>query len=68
MEEKLNNLFLDIREIILDLIQRKHVDLDILSFKLGVSRKTFINNFYQRIDDYTFYLETLSLLERWEVQ
>ena len=67
MEEKLNNLFLSIRDSIFRLIQEKNVDVDILAFDLGISRQTFINNFSKRINDFTFYLQTLSLLEKWEV-
>ena len=67
MEEKLNNLFFHIRERIFRLIQEKNVDVDVLAFDLGISRKTFIENFNKRIDDFTFYLQTLSLLENWEV-
>ncbi len=67
MEEKLNNLFFHIRESIFRLIQEKNVDVDVLAFDLGISRKTFVENFNKRIDDFTFYLQTLSLLENWEV-
>ena len=67
MEEKLNNLFFHIRESIFRLIQEKNVDVDVLAFDLGISRKTFVENFSKRIDDFTFYLQTLSLLENWEV-
>lgn len=67
MEEKLNNLFLCIRDNIFRLIQEKNVDVDVLAFDLGISRQTFINNFSKRINDFTFYLQTLSLLEKWEV-
>ena len=67
MEENLNNLFFHIRESIFRLIQDKNVDVDILAFDLGISRNTFVENFNKRIDDFTFYLQTLSLLENWEV-
>ena len=66
MEEKLNNLFFNIRDSIFRLIQEKNVDVDILAFDLGISRRTFIENFSKRINDFTFYLQTLSLLEKWE--
>ena len=67
MEEKVNNLFLSIRERVFQLIQEKNVDIDILAFDLGISRRTLISNLSTRIDDFTFYLQTLSLLENWEV-
>ena len=66
MEEKLDNLFLSMRDSIFRLIQDKNVDVDILAFDLGISRRTFIENFSKRINDFTFYLQTLSLLEKWE--
>ncbi len=66
MEEKLNNLFLSIRDSIFRLMQEKDIDIDILAFDLGVSRQTFTDNFTKRNDDFTFYLQTLSLLEKWE--
>ena len=66
MEEKLNNLFFYLRSDVFKLIQEKNIDVDILSFNLGIGRETFINNFSKRIDDFSFYLQTLSLLESWE--
>ena len=66
MEEKLNNLYLNIKNSIFRLIEEKNVDVDILSFNLGIDRNAFINNFSNRIKDFTFYLQTLSLLENWE--
>ena len=65
MENKLNNLFLNIRDSIFRLIQQKNVDVDVLAFNLGISRQNLIYNFNNRIDDFTFYLQTLSLLENW---
>ncbi len=67
MKEKLNSLFLSISDNIFRLIQEKNVDIDILAFDLGISRQTFIDNFSKRNKDFTFYLQTLSLLENWEL-
>lgn len=67
MEEQLNNLFIYLRQHIYTLIQDKNVDIDALAFDLGIDRQNFIENFNQRIEDFTFYLQTLSLLEKWEV-
>ena len=66
MEVKLNSLFYDIKDTIIRLIQKKNIDIDILAFNLGISRNTFIENFNKRIDDFTFYLQALSILESWE--
>ena len=68
MEENLDNLFFNIREDIFKLIQEKHVNINILAFDLGISTKTFLENFNRRIEDFTFYLQTISLLENWEVE
>ena len=66
MEEKLDNLFLNIRDDIFRLIQEKNVGIDELAFDLGISRQVFIDNISRRIKDFSFYLQTLSLLENWE--
>ena len=68
MEEMLNSLFISLRSNIFQLINEKNIDIDILSFDLGISRQTFIDNFKSRIEDFTFYLQTLSLIENWEVE
>ena len=66
MEVKLNSLFYDIKDTIIKKKKKKNIDIDILAFNLGISRNTFIENFNKRIDDFTFYLQTLSILESWE--
>lgn len=66
MENKLDALFLQFKNHIFKLIREKNIDIDILAFDLGIGRKTFINNFVNRSDDFTFYLQTLSLAEHWE--
>lgn len=65
-EEQLNKLFLNIRNAIFRIIQVKQVDIDDLTFNLGISRNEFVENFSKRINDFPFYLQTLSLLENWE--
>ena len=67
MEETLNDLFLRIRENIFFLIKEKNVDIDILAFDLGIDREDFLESINSRTNDFTFYLQTLSLLENWEV-
>lgn len=64
---ELDNLFDNIRHTVFELIEQKNVDIDILAFDLGIDRKTFINNFMHRIEDFSFYLQTITLLEKWEV-
>lgn len=67
MEQNLNNLFLITKELCYNLMQQKNVNIDDLSYKLGISRKDFINNFLNQTEDFTFYLQTVDLLEKWEV-
>ena len=66
MNNKLDDLFYKIKERIFELISQKNVNIDALTFDLGINRDTFINNFAKRIEDFTFYLQTLSLLENWD--
>lgn len=63
-----NNLFDNLKNRIVKLVYEKNIDIDYLSFKLGLSSREFIKNFYREIDDFTFYLQTLSLVEHWEEQ
>lgn len=66
MNQNLDNLFDNIKNTIFNLIYENNVDIDLLSFDLGIDSITFISNFSTRIDDFTFYLQTLSLVENWE--
>ncbi len=68
MESKLDNLFYMVKEQVYKLMEEKDVDINILAFNLGVDRKTFIENFTRRIEDFTFYLKTLDVLDDWEVE
>lgn len=66
METELNNLFINIRNDILKIIQEKNVDIDILALDLGINRRILISNLRNRIENFTFYLKALTLLEHWE--
>lgn len=66
MKQELDNLFLFIKNRVYSLIQDYNIDIDLLAFDLKMDRDTFIENFTQRIDDFNFYLQTLSLVENWE--
>ncbi len=67
METELNNLFINIRNDILKIIQEKNVDIDILALDLGINRRILISNLRNGIENFTFYLKALTLLEHWEV-
>ena len=66
MNKELDNLFNNIKTTIFNLIYEKNVDIDLLSFDLGIDTITFITNFSKRIDNFTIYLQTLNLVENWE--
>lgn len=66
MVKKLDDLFYSIRFDTLRIIKEKDIDINALAFDLGIDQETFINNYIKRIDDFTFYLEAISLVENWE--
>ena len=49
----------------LSLITSKNVDIDELSFQLGVSKERFMKYFNKPSYDLTFYLKTYNLLIEW---
>lgn len=65
MEQKLNNYFYELRNTTFNMIREKNVDIDLLASELGIDRQTFIDNFTGRIDDFSFYLKTIELLDSW---
>lgn len=66
MKEQLDVLFVSIRNTILLMIKEKNIDIDCLAFDLGLNKQELLNNFSNRNDDFTFYLQTLSVVENWE--
>lgn len=68
METRLDNLFYMVKEQVYKLMDEKDVDINILAFNLGIDTQQFINNFRTRINDFTFYLQTLNVLDNWEVK
>ncbi len=65
IEKKLDILFLNIKNDCMNIIKEKDIDLDELSFMLGISSKEFISNFQTRIKDFSFYIETYRILTEW---
>lgn len=63
--QKLEQLFLEVKRDCVRLISQKDVNIEELSFQLGVSTKQFIENFQTRIRDFSFYLQTYHLLVEW---
>ncbi len=60
-------LILNMKYDILKLIKEKNVSIDLLSASLGLTNEMFENNLYKTTNDITFYLQTLNILENWEV-
>lgn len=54
-----------VKEII-DTIKIKNIDIESLAFDLGLETREFIDNLFTREKSFLFYLQTLSLVERWE--
>lgn len=67
MEKKeLENEFKKVKQHIFKVIEEKNIDVDVLSFKLGIDRISFIENMSKIDNNYEFYLRTLDLLDKWE--
>lgn len=66
MEQNLNNLFYNIRNTIFNKIQEKGISIEDLSSDLNITSQEFLSNFNKKIEDFTFYLETLSIIESWD--
>ena len=65
INEKLDNLFYNIKTDCMEKKKKKDVSLEELSFALGISSREFISNFQARIKDFSFYLETYRILMEW---
>lgn len=65
MSDKLNILFNQIKNECLDLISRKKVDLDDLSFALGMNKEKMYDLFKNRNEDFSIYLKMYDLLVEW---
>ena len=55
-----------LKQNIFKLIEEKNVDVDMLSFELGIDRISFIQNMSKTDGNYEFYIRTLDLLDKWE--
>jgi hypothetical protein len=64
--KELETKFKDVKQRIFELIEEKNIDVDLLSFDLGIDRISFIENMSKIDDNYEFYLRTLELVEKWE--
>ncbi len=62
---KLDRLFNDIKNECLVLIHDKRVDIEELSFQMGVDMKTLYNLIESRNDDFSLYLKLYEILLTW---
>ena len=60
INEKLDNLFYNIKADCMNLIKEKDISLEELSFALGISSREFISNFQARIKGLFLLLRNLS--------
>lgn len=65
MSDKLNILFNQIKNECLDLISKKKVDLDDLSFALVMNKEKMYDLFKNRNEDFSIYLKMYDLLVEW---
>lgn len=65
MNKKLNILFNQIKNECLNLISKKHVDLDELSFALGISKEKMYDLFKDKNEDFSIYLKMYDVLVEW---
>lgn len=65
MNDKLDRLFYAIRNDCLDLIEKKKVDVEELSFKLGCNLETLVNLLNDRDEDFSIYLKLYDILLEW---
>lgn len=62
MNNRLDKMFKNIRKDCIDLINNKNIDIDDLTFKLGISTNKFIDILTNRNKDFTIYLRMYNTL------
>ncbi len=65
MNENLNELFKQIRNECLQIIYKKNVDIDELSFKMGINTGTLYKILEDKIEDFSIYLKLYEVLLGW---
>ncbi len=65
MSEKLNILFNQIKNECLNLISKKKVDIDDLSFALGMNKEKVYELFKNKNEDFSIYLKMYDILVEW---
>ena len=62
MNNRLDKMFINIRKDCIDLINNKNIDIDDLTFKLGISTNKFIDILTNINKDFTIYLKMYNTL------
>ncbi len=65
IDDKLKQLFIDIKLDCLELILAKDVSISDLSYQLGISNKDFYNRMKSTEQDFSFYLKMYYILLKW---
>ena len=65
IDDKLKQLFIDIKLDCLELILAKDVSISDLSYQLGISNKDFYNRMKSIEQDFSFYLKMYYILLKW---
>lgn len=65
IDDKLKQLFIDIKLDCLELILAKDVSISDLSYQLGISNKDFYNRMKSKEQDFSFYLKMYYILLKW---
>ena len=68
MEEKLDELFLTIKDECLSIINKRKIDMEDLSIELGCSTQTLSNFLKKRNADFSIYLKLYDILVDWQVK
>lgn len=65
MNKKLDLLFNQIKKECITMITNKKVDIDDLSFEMGMNKKVLYDLFENRNEDFSLYLKMYNILTNW---
>lgn len=65
MNKKLELLFNQIKKECITMITNKKVDIDDLSFEMGMNKKVLYDLFENRNEDFSLYLKMYNILTNW---
>ncbi len=64
-DNNLNELFTQIRNECLEIIDKKNVNVDELSFQMGINSRTLYNVLKNKNEDFSIYLKLYEVLLGW---